>query len=76
MEIVREYKKPVSNRIVLDIPKSMVDRELEILIIPVNEEKKKKAKNKRKLFQELCGLWEKREDLTLEKIRDKAWKRI
>ena len=74
MEIIREYKKPESNQIVLDIPKRFVDKELEILIIPVGGEKKKKTINKKKLFQELCGIWADRDDLSLKDIRDKAWK--
>jgi hypothetical protein len=77
MEVIREFKKPVSRRVVLDIPEKFVEKELEILIIPVNEDirKKKKAIDKWILFEKLCGLWEDREDITLENIRNKAWKR-
>jgi len=77
MDVIREFKKPSSNQIVLDIPEKLVETELEILIIPVNGiiKKKKSAIEKRALFEKLCGLWEDREDLTLESIRNKAWKR-
>jgi len=75
MEIIREYKRPGSNRLILDIPNRYIDKELEILIIPVEDEIKKETKNKKKLFQELCGIWADRTDLTLQTIRDKAWKR-
>ena len=27
------------------------------------------------MFQNLCGIWEGREDISLEKIRNKAWNR-
>ena len=75
MEIIREFKKPASSRIVLDIPEEFVETELEILIIPLNEKTRKKSVNKRILFDKLCGLWEGRSDITLESIRNKAWKR-
>ena len=47
----------------------------------VNENIEKKTgardtRDKRALFEGLCGLWEDRTDLTLENIRNKAWKRI
>ena len=76
MEIIREFKRPMSRIVVLDIPEKLVDTELEILIIPVDKEIKKKSVDKKYLFEKLCGLWEGREDLTLGSIRDKAWKRI
>jgi len=78
MEVIREFKKPGSTRVVLDIPENFVEKELEILIIPVNGniKKKVKARDKNTLFESLCGLWEDRKDLTLENIRNKAWKRV
>jgi hypothetical protein len=77
MEIVREFKRPASDKLVLDIPEQFIDEELEILIIPVkNHREKKVAKpDKRRLFEQLCGLWEGRQELSLESIRKKAWKR-
>jgi hypothetical protein len=76
MEIVREFKRPVSKEIVLDIPEEFIDKELEILIIPVGEKRKNKSiGNKKILFEKLCDLWEDREDISLEKIRNRAWKR-
>ncbi len=75
MEIIREFKKPASRQIVLDIPEKFVETDLEILIIPLNEKTRKKSVDKRSLFDKLCGLWEGRSDITLESIRDKAWKR-
>ncbi len=81
MEVIREFKKPGSKKVVLDIPEEFVEKELEILIIPVNGNIEKKTgirdtRDKRALFEGLCGLWEDRTDLTLENIRNKAWKRI
>ncbi len=84
MEVIREFKKPGSTRVVLDIPEEFVEKDLEILIIPVNGDIGKKAdaragrdaRDKKALFENLCGLWEDRDDLTLESIRNKAWKRI
>ena len=76
MEIIREFKTPVSRQIVLDIPEKFVDTDLEILIIPLKEKVREKSVDKRSLFDKLCGLWEGRSDITLESIRDKAWKRI
>jgi len=75
MEIIREFKKPTSRQIILDIPEKFVETDLEILIIPLNEKNRKKSIDKRALFDKLCGIWEDRSDITLESIRDKAWKR-
>ncbi len=79
MEVIREYKKPMSRKLVLEIPENLVEEELEILIIPVNVNDKTKTKetafDKNQLFEGLCGLWEGREGLSLEDIRNKAWKR-
>ena len=75
MEIIREFKTPVSRQIVLDIPEKFIETDLEILIIPLNEKVQKKSVDKRSLFDKLCGLWEGRNDITLESIRDKAWNR-
>jgi hypothetical protein len=75
MDIIREFKKPASRQIVLDIPEKFVETDLEILIIPLNEKTRKKSVDKRALFDKLCGIWEGRSDITLESIRDKAWKR-
>jgi hypothetical protein len=75
MDIIREFKKPVSRQIVLDIPEKFVETDLEILIIPLNDKTRKKSVDKHSLFNKLCGLWENRGDITLESIRDKAWKR-
>lgn len=77
MEVIREYKTPASRRVVLNIPEKFVDTELEILIIPVNGNSKKETEkiDKEDLFEKLCGIWEDRTDLTLESIRNKAWKR-
>ncbi|MCK4763976.1 MAG: hypothetical protein KAW12_17370 [Candidatus Aminicenantes bacterium] len=76
MEIVREFKRPVSQRVVLNIPEEFVKEELEILIIPVNKKRKKQSiDNKRNLFEKLCGLWEGRTDISLKEIRERAWKR-
>ncbi len=44
MEVIREFKKPVSRKLVLDIPERFVKEELEILIIPVNETLDRKRK--------------------------------
>jgi hypothetical protein len=78
MNIIREFRKPMSDKVVLDIPERFVNTEIEILIIPMEEtiKKKKRSVDRRKLFNNLCGLWEDRKDLTLESIRSKAWKRI
>ncbi len=76
MEIIRELKKPVSRQIVLDIPEKFVETELEILIIPLTEKPRKESVDKDALFDKLCGLWEGRSDISLESIRNKAWKRI
>lgn len=76
MEIVREFKRPGSNKIILNIPDKFIKKDLEILIIPVNKKSKGKSiDKKRNLFEKLCGLWEGREDISLESIRNKAWKR-
>ena len=75
MEIIREFKRPMSRRVVVDIPEQYVDTELEILIIPVYKEVRKPSMDKNALFEKLCGLWEGRDDVTLNSIRDKAWKR-
>ncbi|NIM11809.1 MAG: hypothetical protein GTO45_06795 [Candidatus Aminicenantes bacterium] len=77
MEILREFKKPVSRQIVLDIPEEYVQKELEILIIPTdnNIQTKKKPLDKKALFDKLCGLWKDRDDVSLETIRNRAWKR-
>jgi hypothetical protein len=77
MEIIREFKKPESRQIVLDIPEEYVQKDLEILIIPTinDSQTKKKPVEKQALFEQLCGLWENRDDISLETIRNKAWKR-
>ncbi len=79
MEIVREFTRATSRQVVIDIPQDFLRKELEILIIPVKSpkkvEKKKSGKNKDELFEKMCGLWEGREDITLERIRERAWKR-
>jgi len=77
MEIVREYKRPNTRRVVLEIPENFVHTNLEILIIPVEEtaEKNSRFVEREKLFDEMCGIWEGREDVSLETIRNKAWKR-
>jgi len=46
MEIIRKFKRPLSKRIVLNIPDHYVDKDLEILIIPVDQETKKHPVNK------------------------------
>ena len=76
MEIIRELKKPVSRQIVLDIPEKYIETELEILIIPLTGYPPTKSVDKDALFDKLCGLWENRSDISLENIRNKAWKRI
>jgi len=84
MEVIREFRKPGSTKVMLDIPEEFVEKDLEILIMPVNEDTGRKpdartgrsVRDKQALFENLCGLWEGREDLTLESIRNKAWKRI
>jgi hypothetical protein len=43
--------------------------------VPLNDKTRKKSVDKHSLFNKLCGLWENRGDITLESIRDKAWKR-
>jgi len=77
MNIVREYRKPMSDKVVLQIPERFVNTELEILIIPMEKRNttKKRFASKKELFNKLCGLWEDRKDLTIENIRSKAWKR-
>ena len=77
MNIIREFKRPMSDEVVVAIPKRFVNTEIEILIIPVKEnvKKKKRSIDRGALFNKLCGLWEDRKDLTLESIRSKAWKR-
>ncbi len=77
MDVIREFRRPLSNRVVLDIPERYVRKELEILVIPINRDIKlmPRKNNKEKLFEKLCGLWEDRADLTIESIRAKAWKR-
>jgi hypothetical protein len=77
MEIIREFKKPESKQIVLDIPEEYIQKNLEILIIPTSNDiqTKKKPVEKQALFKQLCGLWENRDDISLETIRKKAWKR-
>jgi len=77
MEILREFKKPVSRQIVLDIPEEYVQKELEILVIPTNNniQTPKKPLDKKALFDKLCGLWKDRDDISLESIRNRAWKR-
>lgn len=77
MEIVREFKRPSTEKLVLDIPEQFIDEDLEILIIPVSNGKKRKmeALEKKALFEQLCGLWEGRKEVSLESIRKKAWKR-
>ena len=77
MDVIREFKRPLSNRVILDIPERFVKRELEILVIPINSESKPtpQKKDKGKLFEKLCGLWGDRADLTIENIRAKAWTR-
>ncbi len=75
MEIVREYKRPSSSRIMLDIPEKFVDKDLEILIIPVDNGKEETKADKEKLFEQLCGLWSGRDDITAGELRKKAWKR-
>ena len=53
------------------------EKDLEILIIPSRNDSqtKKKPVEKQALFEQLCGLWENRDDISLETIRNKAWKR-
>jgi len=77
MNIVREYRKPMSDKVVLQIPERFVNTELEILIIPMEKRNttKKRFASKKELFNKLSGLWEDRKDLTIENIRSKAWKR-
>jgi len=77
MEIIREFIKPASNKLVLDIPERFVQEELEILIIPVNTKPREAGTtvDKQELFNDMCGIWEGRDDITLENIRNKAWKR-
>lgn len=77
MEILREFRRSASNRIVLEIPEKFVEKELEILIIPTNhdQENKRSASEREELFENLCGIWKDRDDISLESIRNKAWKR-
>lgn len=77
MDVIREYIKPLSSKVVLSIPEKFVKKELEILVIPINKDRKlmPRRSSKKKLFEKLCGLWEDRPDLTIESIRAKAWKR-
>jgi hypothetical protein len=77
MDVIREFKRPLSSRVILDIPDRFVRKDLEILVIPIDRERKlaPRKNNKEKLFEKLCGLWEDRMDLNIESIRAKAWKR-
>ncbi|MCP4156916.1 MAG: hypothetical protein GY757_54895 [bacterium] len=73
MKIIREFRKPLSNRIVLNIPETYVKKNLEILIIPPPEENSSKIgkKEKAKLFEKLCGMWEDRPDISREELRNR-----
>ena len=67
--MIREIIKPKQSHLVIDIPESYVDKEIELLIFPLNEEKKSKQKD----ISSLAGSLHKYANPSKINMEDKAW---
>lgn len=66
------YRKIVSSDTInLDLPEELKHRQVEIIILPYGENKKKSQKH---FSNDIKGLW-KDSEITLDEIRNKAWER-
>jgi hypothetical protein len=68
------YRKIVSSDTInLDLPEELKHRQVEIIILPYGENKKK-IKSQKHFLNDIKGLW-KDSEITLNEIRKKAWGR-
>ena len=63
MELIREIREIDSDKIIITVPKEFRKRRVEILVLPLEEEKKKKTGSEDHEKEEfgasgLCGLWQ------------------
>lgn len=63
MELIREIRDIDSDKIIINVPKEFRKRRVEILVLPLEELKKKKAgpedhENEEYGASGLCGLWQ------------------
>lgn len=49
MQVVRKILKGTELKNVIDIPSNLINKKLELLIIPIEDEQKRKRKNKKSL---------------------------
>lgn len=68
------YRKILSSDLInLDLPEELKHRQVEIIILPYGENKRKKN-NQKHYLKAIKGLWSDAE-ITLNEIRKKAWER-
>lgn len=63
MELIREIRDIESDKIIINIPKELRKRRVEILVLPLEKLKKKKTDSEEQEKEEfgasgLCGLWQ------------------
>jgi len=70
--MIREIIRPQQTHLSIDIPESYIDKEIELIIFPINE-KKTTSKEKQEGIATLGGCLNKYADLSKIDLEDKAW---
>ena len=71
--MIREIIRPQQNQIILDIPEDYINKEVELIVFPLEEKEKDKIKNKENISS-LAGSLSKYADPSKIDLESKAWK--
>lgn len=70
--MIREIIRPQQNQIILDIPEDYINKEVELIVFPLEENEKDKIKHKENILS-LAGSLSKYADPSKIDLESKAW---
>jgi hypothetical protein len=71
--MIREIIKPEYTNITINVPTSYIDREVEVLVFPIDE-KKDSSKNRANNIKSLKGVFKQYADASKVPLEESAWK--